>query len=310
MVQKTIGFIGTGRMGARMAPHISGAGYPVHVYDINADAAEALARAHNGIVAEPSGKAVAEASDAVITMLPAGPDVREAVFGENGIAAGFPDGGVLIDMSSSEPWLTTKLAEELARRGIRMIDSPVSGGIIGAEKGTLTLMIGGDDEVVEPCLPFLETMAGHIFRTGKVGSGHALKTLNNMLSGLNTMAAAEALLVGKRFGLDPEIMVDVINQSTGVNSATQRTMKQQVFTRQFGGGFSFDLKFKDFVIAMQLARETGTPVPLSGLCFQLFESAREFMGPDDTSTGIVKWMEMMSRTELTPGADPNARRPK
>jgi len=303
MPYQTIGLIGTGRMGGRMAPHMSGAGYPVHVFDINAEAANALARAHNGIVAEPSGRAVAEASDAVITMLPAGPQVRDAVFGANGIAEGFPDGGVLIDMSSSEPWLTTKLAEELAERGIKMIDAPVSGGTDGAEAGTLTLMIGGEDAVVEPCLPFLQTMAGHIFRTGKVGSGHALKTLNNMLSGLNTMAAAEAMLVGKRFGLDPEVMVDVINQSTGVNSATQRTMKQQVLSRKFGGGFSFDLKFKDFVIAMQLARETGTPVPLSGLCFQLFESAREFMGPDDTSTGIVKWMEMMARTELTPGAE-------
>jgi len=301
MPQQTIGLIGTGRMGSRMAPHVSGAGFPVHVFDIDREAADALARAHNGIVAEPSARAVAEASDAVITMLPAGGDVRAAVFGENGLAEGFGEGAVLVDMSSSEPWLTTKLAAELAERGVRMIDAPVSGGIIGAEAGTLTLMIGGDDDVVERCRPFLEPMAGHIFRTGKVGSGHALKTLNNMLSGLNTMAAAEALLVGKRFGLDPTVMVDVINQSTGVNSATQRTMKQQVLTRQFGGGFSFDLKFKDFVIAMQLARETGTPIPLSGLCFQLFESARAFMGPDDTSTGIVKWMEMMAKTELTPG---------
>lgn len=302
MSQQIIGLIGVGAMGRRMAPHISGAGFPVHVFDIDADAANALARAHNGIVAERTARAVAEASDAVITMLPAGGDVRDAVFGEDGLAAGMEEGGVLIDMSSSEPWLTTKLAEELAARGIRMIDAPVSGGTTGAEAGTLTLMIGGDDDVVVPCLPFLETMAGHVFRTGKVGSGHALKTLNNMLSGLNTMAAAEALLVGKRFGLDPEVMIDVINQSTGMNSAIQRTMKQQVLTRKFGGGFSFDLKFKDFVIAMQLARETGTPIPLSGLCFQLFKSAREFMGPEDTSTGIVKWMEMMARTELTPGA--------
>ncbi len=301
MAPRTIGFVGVGVMGSRMAPHVANAGFPVHIFDLDRNAADDLARAHNGIVVEDTAKAVAAVCDAVITMLPANADVRAATFGTDGLAAGFGADGerILIDMSSSEPWLTTVLAAELAEHGIRMIDSPVSGGAIGAEKGTLTLMIGGDDDVVEPCLPFLETMAGNIFRTGAVGSGHALKTLNNLLSGLNTVAATEAFLIGKRFGLDPAIMVEVINKSTGMNSATVRTMKQHVLSRQFGGGFSFDLKFKDYEIAMALARETRTPVPLSSMCFELYQAARGFVEPGASSTAIVQWMEHIAGTELT-----------
>jgi len=130
-----------------------------------------------------------------------------------------------------------------------------------------------------------------------------MKTLNNLLGGLNTVAAAETLLIGKRFGLDPEVMVDVLNVSTGMNSATKRSMKQQVLSREFGGGFSFDLKFKDYVIAMQLARETRTPVPLSGLCFELYEAARAYLEPGCSATAVVRWQEHMANTELTPGED-------
>ncbi len=300
MTVRTVGFVGIGKMGRRMAPHIASAGFPVHVYDLNADAALTLARAHNGIVVEATANAVAEISDAVITMLPAGPDVQVAALGEAGLAEGFSAGDILIDMSSSQPWLTVELAGTLAERGIEMIDSPVSGGTGGAEAGTLTLMVGGDDAVVERCLPVLEPLAGHIFRTGKVGSGHALKTLNNLLSGMNAMAAAEVFLIGSRFGLDPEVMTDVINESTGMNSATKRTMKQQVISRKFGGGFAWDLKFKDLGIAMELARRTGTPVPLCGTSFQLNQAAQIWM--DDTkgktSGEIFRWVEHLAGSEI------------
>ena len=300
MTIKTVGFIGIGNMGARMVPHIAKTGIPVHIYDLNEEASNALARAHNGIVVEESSKAVAQATDAVITMLPAGPDVNGCALGPNGLAEGFSKGDILIDMSSSQPWLTVELAKELAERGISMIDAPVSGGTRGAEAGTLTLMIGGDDAIVERCMALLEPMAKHIFRTGEVGSGHALKTLNNMLSGLNTMAATEVMLVGKKFGLDPEVMVDVINESTGMNGAMKRTMKQQVISRKFGGGFAWDLKFKDFVIAMELARRTKTPIPLCGMAFQLNEAANNWMGVTEgkTSSEIVRWMETMAGTEI------------
>ncbi|MFC1814360.1 NAD(P)-dependent oxidoreductase [Thermodesulfobacteriota bacterium] len=301
MTIRIVGFVGIGAMGSHMAPCIANAGFPLHVYDINTEAVDALACAHNGIVVEDSAKAVAAACDAVITMLPAGPAVQQVVLGKGGLIEGFAKGNVLIDMSSSQPWLTVELAAVLKARGIGMLDSPVSGltgGTASAEKGSLTLMVGGDDNLIERCLPVLKPMAGHIFRTGKVGSGHALKTLNNLLSGLNTVAAAEALMVGKRFGLNPEVMVDVFNQSTGMNSATQRHFKGKVFDRNFKGGFAFDLKFKDLEIAIELAHRTQTPVPLSGLCYQLFEAARTYLGPDCSSVEVVRWVENMAGTEL------------
>lgn len=300
MTIKAAGFVGIGRMGSRMVPHIARTGVPVHIYDLKPEACEAVARAHNGIVVEDSAKSVAEAADAVITMLPAGPDVHSAALGPDGLAEGFSEGDVLIDMSSSQPWLTVDLAEALKARGIGMIDSPVSGGIGGAEAGSLTLMVGGDDELVARCMPILEPMAKHIFRTGKSGSGHALKTLNNMLSGLNTMAAAETLLIGTRFGLDPEVMVDVINESTGMNSAMKRNMKQQVISRKFEGGFAWDLKFKDFTIALELARRTETSVPLSALAFELNRAATTWMGDTEGkfSIEIVRWMEEMAGTKI------------
>lgn len=300
MTIRTVGFIGIGNMGARMVPHISKTGIPIHIYDFNEEASNTVARAHNGIVVEESAKAVAEAADAVITMLPAGPDVNSCALSADGLAEGFSKGDILIDMSSSQPWMTVELAQELADRGISMIDSPVSGGTKGADGGTLTLMIGGDDAIVERCMPVLEPMAKHIFRTGKVGSGHALKTLNNMLSGINTMAAAEVMLVGTKFGLDPEVMVDVINESTGMNGAMKRTMKEQVISRKFGGGFAWDLKFKDFVIAMELARKTGTPIPLCGTAFQLNEAANNWIedSTGKTSSEIVRWMEHMAGIEI------------
>ncbi len=300
MTIKTLGFIGIGNMGARMVPHIAATGIPIHIFDLNDEASKSLARSHNNIIVEESAAAVAKAADAVITMLPAGPDVNLCALGENGLVAGFSEGDILIDMSSSQPWMTVELSEALAAKGVDMIDAPVSGGTRGADAGTLTLMIGGGDEDVERCLPVLEPMAGHIFRTGKVGSGHALKTLNNLLSGLNTVAAAEALMIGTRFGLDPEVMCDVINESTGMNSSTKRNMKEHVISRKFGGGFAWDIKFKDYKIAMELARITQTPVPFSALGFQLYESANSWIGDtsDKQSIEWVRWYEHFVGSEI------------
>lgn len=303
MTIKTVGFIGLGVMGSRMAARIANAGWPVHVYDIRPEASAAVARDNNGIVDEDSPKAVAEAADAVITMLPAGPEVNAVTLGPEGLCEGFREGDVLIDMSSSQPWMTIELADTLKQQGVDMIDSPVSGGAggsKGAVTGTLTLMIGGESAVIDRCMPVFETMASHIFRTGKVGSGHAVKTLNNLLSALNTVAATETLLIGKRFGLDPEIMVDVINESTGMNSAMKRNMKQEIISRKFSGGFAFDLKFKDFGIAMELARRAGAPTPISALGYQLYQAAEIWLGDTKSrkSTEIVRWMEHMAGAEL------------
>ena len=176
-----VGFVGIGTMGRPMANQIAQAEFPLCLFDIDAAASPAVA-AETGATIGSSPKAVAEASDVVITMLPGGRDVHAVTLGQDGLVEGFGPDAVLIDMSSSEPSGTAALSGELVSRGVAMIDAPVSGGQAKALDGTLTLMVGGDDDVIDRCMPVLEAMGDRIFRTGAVGSGHAIKAINNLLN--------------------------------------------------------------------------------------------------------------------------------
>ena len=155
-----------------------------------------------------------------------------------------------------------------------MLDAPVSGGVPRAEAGTLSIMVGGDPAVIAGCRPVLQPMAEHIFETGPLGSGHALKALNNLVSAAGLIAAAEALLIGRRFGLDPNVMIDVLNASTGRNNSTENKFKQFVLSRSFASGFSLDLMVKDLTTALDLAHATGTPAPFSAACRELWAAAQ------------------------------------
>jgi 3-hydroxyisobutyrate dehydrogenase len=298
VASETIGFIGTGTMGQPMARCLRQAGFDLVVNDVNTATAEAFA-AELGAKAAPTPKDVAEAANIVVTMLPSGADVRAVALAENGLAEGFADGSILIDMSSSEPSGTQALAAELARRGIHMIDAPVSGGRAKAVDGTLTLIVGGEDAVIDRCQDVLEAMGDAIFRTGPVGSGHAIKALNNLLNAIGLLAGAEALAIGKRFGLDLDIVVDVINASTGMNHATQNKFKQRVFSRSFDSGFALDLMVKDLDIALALARETKTPVPFSAQAREIWAAAGLNLGPGQDHTDVVRWVEQTAKTELS-----------
>lgn len=292
----TIGFVGLGTMGRPMAACVAKAGFPLIIYDVNDTAAAAVAGEMDAHVAA-TPKAVAEACRIVITMVPGGEDVRAAALGPDGLAEGFADGSVLIDMSSSAPTGTVALAEELAARGIDMIDAPVSGGRAKAVDGTLTLMVGGEDAVIDRCLSVLEAMSANIFRTGAVGSGHATKALNNLLNAMGQLAASEALLIGERFGLDPQNLLDVVNASTGMNHATLHKMSRFVLSGAFDSGFALDLMVKDVDIALGLARETGSPVPYAELCRAVWAEARENLGPGLDQTDIARWVKKRAESE-------------
>ena len=298
MSGEIVGFIGVGTMGQPMARCLHAAGFGLVVSDVNAATAESFA-AEIGATAAPTPKDVAEAAEVVVTMVPSGADVRAGAFGADGLAEGFSNGAVLIDTSSSEPSGTQALAAELAARGIHMIDAPVSGGRAKAIDGTLTLIVGGDNTVIDRCQPVLEAMGGAIFRTGPVGSGHAIKALNNLLNAIVLLAGAEALLIGKRFGLDLDIVVDVINASTGMNHATQNKFKQRVFSRSFDSGFALDLMVKDLDIALSLARETRTPVPFSAQAREIWAAAGLNLEDGQDHTGLVRWLEQTAQTELS-----------
>ena len=298
MTTETIGFIGVGTMGQPMARCLGAAGFGLVVNDIDAGTAETFA-VEIGATVAPTPKDVAEAARIVVTMLPSGADVCAVALGAGGLADGFAPGSILIDMSSSEPSGTQALAADLAERGFGMIDAPVSGGRAKAVDGTLTLIVGGDGGVIDRCQPVLEAMGGAIFRTGPVGSGHAIKALNNLLNASGLLAGAEALLIGKRFGLDLDIVVDVINASTGMNHATQNKFKQRVFSRTFDSGFALDLMVKDLDIALGLARETQTPVPYAAQARETWAAAALNLGRGQDHTDMVRWLEQTAKTELS-----------
>ena len=294
---RNVGIIGLGAMGGPMAERVAGAGYSLRLYDIAPARTEAAAQATGGRKAN-GPQAVAAASDVVITMLPTGADVARTALEAGGIADGFSQGGILVDMSSSEPAGTVELAEALSQRGIGMIDAPVSGGRKGAVEGTLTVMAGGDAALVERCRPVLEAIGKRVVHTGVIGSGHALKALNNTISAAGFLIAVEAFLVGKRFGLEPETMAEVVNSSTGMNHSTLNKLARFVFSRSFDSGFAMDLMVKDLDIALELARDTETAVPFAALSRQIWAQAQQNLEPARDHTEIARWLERLAREEL------------
>lgn len=225
-------------------------------------------------------------------MLPDGNAVREAVLGaDGGIAAALRPGSVVLDMSSAEPVGTQKLAADLAPLGIRVVDAPVSGGIARAETGTLSLMVGGQDEEAFALVrPVLEVLGERIFRTGPLGSGHAMKALNNFLGASAYTAAAEALAIGKEFGLDPAVMLDVVNTSTGRSFNSEVVFKNDVITGRYGTGFALGLLAKDVGIAAGLAESVGVPAPALELVRRRWAEAADGLGfAADHSEAHKQW---------------------
>jgi 3-hydroxyisobutyrate dehydrogenase len=297
-----IGFVGLGRMGAPMAALLARAGYRVTVYDVRREAARAALRDGPARVAE-SLSAVGAGSDAVITMLPNDRIVREVILGEdrNGadaLAPAMSAGAMVIDMSSSSPLATRELAGALEAKEIGLVDAPVSGGVKRAKAGDLAIMAGGAPALIKRCRPLLEVLGREVFETGPLGSGHALKALNNVLSATGLIAAAEAFLIGTKFGLDSQVMLKVINESSGRNNSTENKFAQFILNRAFDSGFSLQLLDKDIAIAMDLACEVAAPALMNGLCQQMVHAARAQLPATADHTEIVKWLESLAQKEL------------
>jgi 3-hydroxyisobutyrate dehydrogenase len=296
-----VGFIGLGNMGLPMATNLAKAGQDLIVFDLNRKVvddfvAEYDARPANGI------ESVAQNADIVITIVPTGKDVRRIVMGqdgESGLADHMEKGKLFIDMSSSDPTGTVELAKELADRGIPMVDAPVSGGVRRAVDGSLAIMVGGSKDDVKRCSHLFDIMGGQIFDCGPVGSGHALKALNNMLSAIGLAAAGEALVIGKQFGLDPATMIDTINLSSGKNNATEVKFHQFVLNDAFNAGFNNGLMLKDLTTAQDLARATGVPAPFTALVREAYAATLAQYGPASDHTEVVRWQQETAKVKLT-----------
>lgn len=301
MSKPDIGFIGLGIMGEPMAGHIADAGYRVSVYDVNLDCSERVAGKHANVQIMQSPTAVAESSEIVITMLPSGSYVREAALGENGLVHGFSSGSILLDTSSCEPWLTVDTAATLAKKGVAMVDAPVSGAQIGAIQAKLVFMVGGDDESIRRVSPLLDVMGKQVFHLGRVGSGHAMKCINNLITAVTLLSTAEGLTIGKKFGLDPNVMVDVMNVSTAESWISHTHIKQRVTSRRFDDPFKLGLMVKDIEIAMRLAGDMNLPLKLSSLNQELWGAAREQQGADTSVSNLVRWLENTTGVEISAG---------
>lgn len=301
MNKPDIGFIGLGIMGEPMAGHIASAGYRVTAYDVDRDICDKVARNHPGIQIKDSPRAVAEASEIVVTMLPSGKYVRDVALGENGLVHGLRAGAVLLDTSSCEPWMTQETAAALAEKGISMVDAPVSGAQIGAIQAQLVFMVGGDDDAIARIRPLLDIMGQQVFHLGPVGAGHAMKCINNLITAVTLLATAEGLTIGKKFGLDPEVMVDVLNVSTGGSWVAKTHIKQRITNRKFDDPFKLGLMVKDIEIAMKLARDLDLPLKLTSLNEALWTEAREHEGAEMSVSNLVRWLEQTTGVEISAG---------
>jgi 3-hydroxyisobutyrate dehydrogenase-like beta-hydroxyacid dehydrogenase len=295
--REPVGFIGLGVMGMPMARHLANAGFPLTVYDVRKDV---LARAsgYRGMVAAESPKAVAAASDMVITMLPSSREVFDVVFGADGLSDGFSPGKLLLDVSSAEPGRTKEIAARLAGAGITMVDAPVSGAEAGAIAAELVFMVGGSAEAVTRVTPLLEVLGKKIFHLGEVGAGHAMKCINNLITAITFMATAEGLIMGKGYGLDPAVMNDVINQSTGMSWISRTHIAQRILSRRFDDPFKFDLMVKDIDIALGLAHTLNLKMPLSGTAQMLWHEIQAQVPKGSSVSALVQALEDSSGVPL------------
>jgi len=270
-------------MGRLMAANLEAAGFAVQSFD------------SNGRGNRKSARAAAENADVLITMLPDGEAVREAVL--DALPALKP-GAVVIDMSSSDPAGTRALGVALSRNNILMVDAPVSGALPKAKDATLAIMAGGENETVARVMPVLQKLGTEIFHVGPLGAGHVVKALNNYLGAAGTLAGFEALLIARAFGLDPKPMLDAINASTGRNSTTVRKIPQDVLTGAFASGFKLALMTKDVGIAAGLARGLGVQTPFLKETLKHWRAAQKKLPSDADHTEIYKYQESLAGKKL------------
>lgn len=283
-----VGFVGLGKLGEPASRRLHKAGFPLLLHDRDAAIAARLADEY-GAAAALDLKAFSSC-EIVVTVLPDGRATREAALEMN-----LPQGAVLVDMSSSSPADTRELAAALRAR---IVDAPVSGSVKGAVAGELIFMVGGEAADVARVRPLLEAMGRSIAHLGPVGAGHALKAINNYIAAAGYIACCEGLLAGKRYGLDPQKMLDVIDQSSGMSYNTKGKFRQHVLSRSWGSGFGLAHMAKDVRIAARLARDTGTPFRLGERCAELWDEAAARYPADADHTELIRLLEEATGSRL------------
>ncbi len=288
MAEQNIGFVGIGRMGGRMARRLIEAGYSLTVFDTSDSAIEPLVKLGAKRVDSPA--AAASAAEIVLASLPTPPIVEQVALGANGIVEGRAV-KIFVDMSTTGATYAKRVADGLGAKGITAVDAPVSGGIAGAEKGTLAVMVSCTAEIFGRLKPILEHI-GKIFHVGtQPGQGQTMKLLNNLLSATAMAISSEAAVMGVKAGLDPKQMMDVINAGSGRNSATQNKIPRCVIPRSFDFGFAIGLLNKDIRLCLQEADALGVPMVVGSAVRQMLSIATASEGPEADMTELVKPLE-------------------
>jgi 3-hydroxyisobutyrate dehydrogenase len=292
-----VAFLGLGDIGALMASHLARDPFDLVVWNRTASKAESFAHTNKARVAGTPAEAVKEA-EVVITCLPSSVEVEAVLHGENGMLDSLRKGAVMIDCTSGDPPTSRSIAAELGGRRVDFIDAPVSGGTTAARAGTLTVMWGGDESVFERVRPVVEAFGKKIVHAGPVGSGDALKAVNNALLAVHILSAAEGLAVLVKAGVDPKVALEVINASSGRSNSSENLIPQRVLTRAFPRTFRLALLEKDIGIAALLAEDLGARTPLISLTAGRFHEAREKLGEKADHVEAVKMVEEENGIEI------------
>jgi 3-hydroxyisobutyrate dehydrogenase len=305
---QVVGFVGLGNMGIPMTTRLVAAGYRVRGFDTSPAAMAnftAIGSSAAGGAALPAasldslGSAGSAGGGAVIVMLPDSDVVERVILGRlasspaaasGGLLASLPPGTTIIDMSSSDPARTQVLARLTASSGVTLIDAPVSGGVAGARAGTLTVMVGGPAAVFERFRPMLSAIGSRVVHAGPAGAGHAVKALNNLMSAAHLLASSEALIAGQRFGLDPGVMLEIINGSSGRSASTENKWPNYILTGKYDTGFSMRLLVKDIKLALAIEHATGVPAAAAEAVVAAWEAALASLPPDTDHTAIASWL--------------------
>lgn len=283
-----IGFIGIGQMGKHMSRRLYEAGYDLVVHDLLKDSATFLIE--KGVKWADTPREIARSCEIVFSSLPTPQDIEEVVYGINGLKSGWKTGDIFIDMSTNSPSTIRQIAKDAKAMGVTVLDAPVSGGTTGAEKGTLTIMVGGDLKVVEKVHRILQIMGTRIFPVGDVGCGNIAKLVNNLIALTTNSITAEGFVLGVKAGIDPKVLWDVIRVSTG-NSWSLEQMPDTVFKDNFEPGFRLSLGRKDIGLAIVLGSEVSVPLPIGTVVQQGLNAAIDAGYSENSVQSVILLLE-------------------
>ena len=292
-------FLGLGAIGRPMAMRIAAAGLPLTVWNRSPERVEKFIVDCPDVRRAATPAEAAREADVIISCFSTSLDVQSILDGPDGLLAGVRRGAALVDCTSGDPSTSRAIAHALSARGVDFLDAPVSGGTSGAEKGTLTVMVGGDAVVLERVRPIIDCFAGKIVHCGAIGAGDTVKAVNQAFLAIHLLAAAEGLATLKKEGVDPKLALEVINASSGRSNSSMNLIPERVLTRAFPRTFRLALLEKDIAIAADLARDNRVPAPVTQLTADVFRIARGELGEVADHVEIVKLVEQWAGVEIS-----------